>query len=77
MKENADNNIVILLVGNKIDLVDKREVRNEEAALFAEMNHLAFIETSALDNSNVDIAFERIIHGNFIGLTISRNIQGS
>jgi Ras-related protein Rab-11A len=36
LKQYADNNIVILLVGNKTDLKDKREVRKEEAAQYAD-----------------------------------------
>lgn len=31
LRQYADNNVVILLVGNKVDLKDKREVRKEEA----------------------------------------------
>ncbi len=54
---------MILLVGNKTDLKDRREVKKEEAALYADQHQIAFIETSALDCSNVDIAFERIING--------------
>jgi GTPase SAR1 family protein len=63
LKQFADSNIVILLVGNKTDLKDKREVKKEEAAQYADQHHLAFIETSALDCSNVDVAFDRIITG--------------
>jgi Ras-related protein Rab-11A len=33
--ENADENIVLLLVGNKSDLEDKREVPFEDANEFA------------------------------------------
>lgn len=62
LKQYADNNIVILLVGNKTDLRDKREVRKEDAAAYADQHQLAFIETSALDCSNVDLAFDRIIN---------------
>ncbi len=50
-----------MLVGNKFDLADNREVKTEEAALYAEENHLAFIETSAQTGYNVDIAFERVV----------------
>ncbi len=63
LQQFADQNIVILLVGNKTDLKDKREVKKEEAASFADQRHLAFIETSAFDATNVDVAFERIING--------------
>lgn len=63
LRQFADNNVVILLVGNKTDLVDKREVRKEDAAQYAKQNNLAFIETSALESINVDLAFERIIGG--------------
>lgn len=45
-----------------MDLRDKREVRKEEAAAYAAEHQLAFIETSALDCTNVDIAFDRIIN---------------
>ncbi len=54
--------MVILLVGNKTDLRDKREVRKEDAAAYADQHQLAFIETSALDCTNVDLAFDRIIN---------------
>lgn len=36
LKQYADSNIVILLVGNKSDLKDKREVKKEDAALYAD-----------------------------------------
>ena len=35
LMENADSNIVILLVGNKADLEDRREVPFNEAADYA------------------------------------------
>jgi Ras-related protein Rab-11A len=43
-----------MLVGNKTDLKKLREVKKEDAATYAEQNKLAFIETSALDSTNVD-----------------------
>jgi Ras-related protein Rab-11A len=36
LKEHADSNIVILLVGNKTDLADKRDVSREAAAQYAD-----------------------------------------
>jgi len=61
LRENADRNIVIMLVGNKSDLRHLREVPTEEAKEFAEKNKLSFIETSALDSSNVELAFQNIL----------------
>lgn len=46
-----------MIVGNKSDLKHLREVKSEDAAAFAEKRKVAFIETSALDSSNVDTAF--------------------
>jgi Ras-related protein Rab-11A len=38
LKSFSDPNIVIILIGNKCDLKEKREVTTEEAASFAEKN---------------------------------------
>ena len=52
-----------MLVGNKSDLINFRAVKEENAKNYAALNHLGFIETSALDSSNVEIAFQRVIAG--------------
>jgi len=49
--------IVILLVGNKKDLEDEREVTFLEASRFAQENDLVFVETSAKSGENVEEAF--------------------
>ncbi|KAI6001040.1 GTPase [Pisolithus orientalis] len=61
LRDHADSNIVIMLVGNKSDLKHLRAVPTEEATNFATQNELSFIETSALDASNVDSAFQTIL----------------
>ncbi|KAK9667597.1 Rab GTPase ypt31 [Basidiobolus ranarum] len=61
LRDPADNNIVIMLVGNKSDLRHLRAVPTEEATQFATDNQLSFIETSALDSSNVELAFQKIL----------------
>ena len=63
LREHADPNIVLMLVGNKSDLRHLRAVKTEEAAIFAEKYSLAFLETSALDASNVELAFQRVVSG--------------
>ncbi|TQS32763.1 hypothetical protein Golomagni_06915 [Golovinomyces magnicellulatus] len=52
-----------MLVGNKSDLRHLRAVPTEDAKAFASENHLSFIETSALDASNVELAFQNILTG--------------
>ncbi|XP_061634825.1 ras-related protein Rab-11B-like isoform X1 [Phyllopteryx taeniolatus] len=61
LRDHADNNIVIMLVGNKSDLRHLRAVPTDEARAFAEKNTLSFIETSALDSTNVEEAFKDIL----------------
>jgi len=61
LKNHADPNLVIMLVGNKSDLRHLRDVQTEEAESLAEVNQLSFIETSALDTTNVETAFHNIL----------------
>ncbi|KAK2561146.1 Ras-related protein Rab-4B [Acropora cervicornis] len=53
----ASPNIVIILIGNKKDLDNDREVTFLEASRFAQENELMFLETSALTGENVEEAF--------------------
>jgi len=61
LRDHADSNIVIMLVGNKSDLKHLRAVPTEEAKNFSAENGLSFIETSALDGGNVEAAFQNIL----------------
>ncbi|KAJ1762330.1 Rab GTPase ypt31 [Coemansia sp. RSA 1822] len=61
LRDHADSNIVIMLVGNKSDLRHLRAVPTDEAKQFAAENGLFFIETSALDSSNVEQSFQQIL----------------
>lgn len=63
LRDHADSNIVIMQVGNKSDLRHLRAVSTDEAKQFASENNLSFIETSALDASNVELAFQNILTG--------------
>ncbi|KAL6062131.1 Ras-related protein Rab-4B [Balamuthia mandrillaris] len=53
----ASSGIVIVLVGNKADLGESREVTFLEASRFAQEHDLAFFETSALTGENVEEVF--------------------
>lgn len=61
-KSKADDDAVIILIGNKSDLDEKREVSKEEAESKAQKNKFGFMETSAKDNNNVQKAFETLFH---------------
>jgi len=50
-------NTVIMLVGNKRDLEDQRDVSFDEASKFAQENGLMFLEASAKTGENVEEAF--------------------
>lgn len=54
-------NVVTILVGNKSDLKDAREVTTAEGKALAEAQGLFFMETSALDSSNVTAAFQTVV----------------
>ncbi|KAK2637068.1 hypothetical protein Ddye_031860 [Dipteronia dyeriana] len=61
LRGHADKNIVIMLVGNKSDLETLRAVPTEDAREFAEKESLFFMETSALDCTNVESAFLTVL----------------
>lgn len=61
LRDHADANIMVMLVGNKSDLHRLRSVQQDEAQGFCEKETLNFIETSALDATNVEQAFHRIL----------------
>jgi len=61
LRDHADSSIVIMLVGNKSDLKHLRAVLTDEAKQFSMDNGLSFIETSALEASNVEAAFQQIL----------------
>ncbi|KAK8822703.1 Rab11 family GTPase [Blastocystis sp. ATCC 50177/Nand II] len=61
LKQHSDSNVVIMLVGNKCDLVNQRTVESEEAIAFAEKHSMVFIETSAYDSTGINTAFETIL----------------
>jgi len=56
-RKYSNPNMVIMLIGNKCDLEEKRAVPREEGEKFAKQNGLFFLETSAKTDQNVDDAF--------------------
>lgn len=61
MQNHSDPEIQVVLCGNKLDLAKRhRAVTTEMGRKLAEKLNFAFIETSALDASNVEYAFEMV-----------------
>ena len=61
LKAAADKSLTIILVGNKCDLEDQRQVTKEQGEEKANHLELAFMETSAFSGENLDKAFELMI----------------
>ena len=62
LKNVSDKNITILLIGNKSDLEDQRQVTKEQGEEKAGKLEVAFMETSALSGDNLEKAFELMIN---------------
>lgn len=61
LREHTDPNIVVMLIGNKSDLRHLVAVSTEDGKAFAEKESLYFMETSALDATNVENAFSEVL----------------
>ena len=58
----ADKKITLILIGNKNDLEDQRQVTKEMGEEKAKELGLAFLETSACSGENLDKAFQLMIN---------------
>jgi len=66
LRKNASGSIVMILVGNKSDLLEHRAVSEEEGRELAERNGMLFVETSAKTAANCALVFE----------SVAKNISG-
>ena len=60
IEKNAKEKVLKILIGNKCDLTDDREIQSDEGKAFALRNGMEFMETSAKMNTNVTEAFETL-----------------
>ncbi|CAH8657600.1 unnamed protein product [Dicrocoelium dendriticum] len=65
LRDHSDQDIVVMLIGNKCDLRHLRMVSTDEAKALAMKEKLFFTETSALDATNVDDAFFQVLEAIF------------
>ena len=61
LKTCGNEDVFILMIGNKSDLKDQRQVSEDEAAKKAEELKIAYCETSALEGYNIEYAFETVV----------------
>ena len=62
LKSNSDEKIYTMLLGNKSDLEENREVSIDEAEKKAKNFNIAFMETSAYNGNNINKAFNELIN---------------
>ncbi|XP_040110096.1 ras-related protein Rab-26 isoform X2 [Oryx dammah] len=60
IQEHAQDDVVLMLLGNKVDSAQERAVKREDAEKLAKDYGLPFMETSAKTGLNVDLAFTAI-----------------
>ncbi|ESO03441.1 hypothetical protein HELRODRAFT_157126 [Helobdella robusta] len=55
--EHANADVEKMILGNKCDMEDRRQVPKEKGQEIADQHHIPFLETSAKSNVNVERAF--------------------
>jgi len=61
LEKHCSDNICRVIVGNKLDLEEERQVSAEEAQALADQTNSAYVESSAKDGMNVSRAFTAVI----------------
>ncbi|KAE8627826.1 hypothetical protein XENTR_v10007179 [Xenopus tropicalis] len=57
IEQYANSEVITVLVGNKIDLAERREVSQQRAEEFAGTQNMYYLETSAKESDNVEKLF--------------------
>ena len=69
---NIENGSLIIIVGNKIDLKDTREVNSEEAEKYCKDKKYDYFEVSAKDGTNID----NMLYSSLAGLPVFNTLNG-
>ena len=77
VREQAGNNLAILLVGNKCDLEENRLVFKEEANIFAKNEKIKYIETSCKTGENIIKAIDYICEKIINSFTLKNDLSFS
>ena len=74
IKDN-NNNIPILLFGNKCDMLEERVVEEKDIDTFVSRNKLIYYETSAKENINIEEGFTKIAEEAYEKVGISHGMS--
>lgn len=74
IKENAESDVEVLIVGNKIDMTDLRAVNSEDCQNLSKKYNVPIMETSAKTGENVEKAFFTIV-SNIYNKEKSKSVQ--
>ncbi|XP_021763793.1 ras-related protein Rab11D-like [Chenopodium quinoa] len=61
LREHTNPNVVVMLIGSMSDLWHLVAVTTEERKAFVEQEGIVFMETSALEATNVELAFTKVL----------------
>ena len=61
IKENGESEGEIIMIGNKIDMINDINVDQEQAALLAKQHDIPYFQTSAKDATNIDMAIKNLL----------------
>ena len=59
--KNYNDNIIGVLIGNKTDLEENRQISEEQGIILAKKLNFIFYECNSVDGENVDEAFESLV----------------
>lgn len=61
IKEIGDQDAQLILLGNKIDMINEIHVDQEQAANLSKLHGIPYFQTSAKDATNLDMAIKQLL----------------
>lgn len=61
IKEKGESEAQIIMIGNKIDMINEILVDQEQATSLAKQHEIPYFQTSAKDATNIDMAIKTLL----------------